>query len=121
MNVVDYKTGDPDKAMPKLKGPDKEKDKDSLGGDYWRQAAFYKVLIDHYELKDWQVASVEFDFIEPDRKKNYRRAKIPITQEDTEQLMGQIRDTWAKIQAREFYTGCGKEDCHWCKFVRETS
>ena len=25
---------------------------------------------------------------------------------------------WQKIQDHDFYTGCGKEDCHWCKFVK---
>ena len=37
VNVVDYKTGDPDKAIPKLKGPS---DKEPNGGDYWRQGCF---------------------------------------------------------------------------------
>jgi DNA helicase-2/ATP-dependent DNA helicase PcrA len=116
VNVVDYKTGDPDKAIPKLKGPS---DKDPIGGDYWRQAAFYKVLVDEYQLKDWKVESVEFDFVEPDKKKNYRRERIPITEDDTRQLKDQIRLVWDKIQARDFYTGCGKEDCHWCNFVKQ--
>lgn len=115
VNVVDYKTGDPDKAIPKLKRPG---DKDPLGGDYWRQAAFYKILVDEYELKDWKVASVEFDFIEPDKKKNYRKERLPIDEADTREIKGQIKMVWDKIQAREFYTGCGKEDCHWCEFVR---
>lgn len=116
VNVVDYKTGDPDKAQAKLKAPD---GKDPIGGDYWRQAAFYKLLVDHYELKDWKVQSVEFDFIEPDKKKNYRRSKLLLTDEDGRLLTEQITDVWAKIQARDFYTGCGKEDCHWCNFVRD--
>jgi len=30
----------------------------------------------------------------------------------------QIQLVWEKIQARDFYTGCGKEDCHWCNFVK---
>lgn len=115
VNVVDYKTGDPDKAIPKLKGPN---DREPLGGDYWRQAVFYKLLVDHYESRDWKVASTEFDFIEPDKKKNYRREKVMITPDDTTIVTGQIRETWHKIQAREFYTGCGKPDCHWCEFVK---
>lgn len=117
VNVVDYKTGDPDKALPKLKRPN---DKEPLGGDYWRQAAFYKILVDEYELKDWKVNSVEFDFIEPDKKKNYRKERLPINEDDTREIISQIKMVWEKIQARDFYTGCGKEDCHWCDFVRET-
>ena len=75
VNVVDYKTGDPDKAIPKIKGPS---DKDPNGGDYWRQGVFYKILVDNYEQKNWKVVSTEFDFIEPDKKKNYRKEKLVI-------------------------------------------
>ncbi len=114
-NVVDYKTGNVDNALPKLKGPS---DKTPLGGDYWRQAVFYKLLVDNYEQKDWKVVSTEFDFIEPDKKKIYRKEKIVITPQDTETVINQITQTWEKIRAREFYTGCGKEDCHWCNFVK---
>ncbi len=116
INVVDYKTGDIDKAMPKLKAPN---DKDPNGGDYWRQAVFYKLLIDNYQQKDWKVISTEFDFIEPDKKKEYRKEKIVITPADTETVKQQLTDTWNKIQARDFYTGCGKEDCHWCNFIKD--
>lgn len=115
VNVVDYKTGDPEKAIPKTKGPS---DKDPLGGDYWRQAVFYKILVDNYEQKDWKVVSTEFDFIEPDKKKNYRREKLLITPADITTVTQQITSTWEKIQQHDFYTGCGKEDCHWCNFVK---
>lgn len=115
VNVVDYKTGDPDKAIPKLKGPS---EKEANGGDYWRQAVFYKILVDNYEQKDWKVVSTEFDFIEPDKKKNYRKEKVVISPADITTVTEQISQTWEKIQNREFYTGCGKEDCHWCNFVK---
>jgi len=116
VNVVDYKSGDIDKAISKLKAPH---DKDPNGGDYWRQAVFYKILVDNYEQKDWKVISTEFDFIEPDKKKEYRKEKIVITPADTETVKQQITETWQKIQDRDFYTGCGKADCYWCNFVKD--
>jgi len=116
VNVVDYKTGDIEKARTKLLAPS---DKDPNGGDYWRQAVFYKLLIDNYEQKDWKVISSEFDFIEPDKKKEYRKVKLVITPQDTTTVTQQLTDVWQKIQARDFYTGCGKEDCHWCNFVKD--
>jgi DNA helicase-2/ATP-dependent DNA helicase PcrA len=118
VNVVDYKTGDIDKAIPKMKPPH---DKEPNGGDYWRQAVFYKILIDNYSAKDWKVVSTEFDFVEPDKKKNYRKEKIVINPADTETVMQQVSMVWEKIQARDFYTGCGKEDCHWCNFVKNNN
>jgi DNA helicase-2/ATP-dependent DNA helicase PcrA len=116
INVVDYKSGDIDKAIPKMKPPN---DNDPNGGAYWRQAVFYKILVDNYEQKDWKVISTEFDFVEPDKKKEYRKEKIVINPADIETVKQQIKDVWEKIQAREFYTGCGKEDCHWCNFVKD--
>ncbi len=118
VNVVDYKTGDIDKALPKLKPPH---DKIPSGGDYWRQAVFYKILVDNYEQKDWRVLSTEFDFIEPDKKKEYRKEKIIITPQDIETVKQQIGTVWNKIQNREFYTGCGKPDCHWCNFIKDNN
>jgi DNA helicase II / ATP-dependent DNA helicase PcrA len=116
VNVVDYKSGDIDKALPKMKPP---YDKDPNGGDYWRQAVFYKILVDNYEQKNWQVISTEFDYVEPDKKKEYRKEKIVINPADIETVKHQLTDVWAKIQNREFYTGCGKEDCRWCNFVKD--
>jgi DNA helicase-2/ATP-dependent DNA helicase PcrA len=115
VNVVDYKTGDIEKAFDKMKAPN-EKQPD--GGDYWRQAVFYKILIDHYKQRDWRAVSTEFDFVEPDKKKNYRKEKVIITPADIETVTQQITTSWQKIQNREFYIGCGKPDCHWCNFVK---
>jgi DNA helicase-2/ATP-dependent DNA helicase PcrA len=115
VNVVDYKTGNIDNALPKMKSPS---DKDPMGGDYWRQAVFYKILVDNYEQKDWKVISTEFDFIEPDKKGEYRKEKIVINPQDIETVKQQLTEVWHKIQARDFYTGCGKEECHWCNFVK---
>jgi DNA helicase-2/ATP-dependent DNA helicase PcrA len=115
VNVVDYKTGNPENAKKKMKKPAADP---PWGGDYWRQAVFYKLLVDHYEAKGWYVVSTEFDFLEPDDKKKIRKEKLVITDEDTSALREQVRMVWDKIQQRDFYTGCGKEDCHWCNFVK---
>lgn len=118
INVVDYKTGDVNSrfTVEKLKSPN---EKQPNGGDYWRQAVFYKILIDNYEQKNWDVISTEFDFIEPDNKKEFKKIKILITPSDIETVSQQIQSVWKKIQQRDFYTGCGKENCEWCNLVKE--
>ena len=116
VNVVDYKSGNFENALPKIKPPN---EKEPNGGDYWRQAVFYKILVDNYEQKDWKVISTEFDFVEPDKKGEYRKEKIIISPSDIETVKQQLTDVWQKIQARNFYTGCGKEDCYWCNFVKD--
>jgi DNA helicase II / ATP-dependent DNA helicase PcrA len=91
--------------------------KELNGGDYWRQAIFYKILIDQ-NPKDWNVSTIEFDFVEPDKKKQYRKERISVSSIDVDIVKEQIKDVWNKIQRKDFYTGCGKEECHWCNFVK---
>ena len=113
-NVVDYKTGSYEKAESKFKAPD---EKNPLGGDYWRQAVFYKILVDSDARKDWDVMSTEFDFIEP-VKNEYKKHPIIITPEAYSIVKTQIKETYAKIKNMEFTEGCGESDCHWCGFVK---
>ena len=115
VNIVDYKTGDPKNANEKMKRPS---EKNPLGGDYWRQAVFYKILVDQYDRKVWKALSAAFDFIEPDKNKKYRKETLLFSQEDVSLVTEQIVDAWNKIQQHDFYVGCGKPDCHWCHFVK---
>ncbi|MFY7965138.1 MAG: ATP-dependent helicase [Chitinophagaceae bacterium] len=119
INVVDYKTGNYDKAKKDKRTFDAPNDKVPNGGDYWRQAVFYKILLDNNTSNpNWNAISTEFDFIEPDEKKQYRKEKLVITPADITTVKEQIKTTWQKIQDKDFYTGCGKEDCKWCNFVK---
>lgn len=115
VNVVDYKTGDPEKSKARLMPPGEAI---PLGGDYWRQAVFYKILVDNYQPKEWKVVSTEFDFIEPDKKYYYHKEKLMITPDDVAIVTQQLTMAWQRIQHRDFYTGCGKPECHWCHFVK---
>ncbi len=115
VNVVDYKTGDLEKAKQKLMLPN---DKEPNGGDYWRQAVFYKILLDNYAGRKWNAVSFEFDFIEPDKRGQYHKRKVRIESEDITTVTQQMTLVWNKIQEHDFYTGCGKPDCHWCNFVK---
>ena len=112
--VIDYKTGNIENAREKLQAPN---DKNPLGGDYWRQAVFYKILLNHHP-KNWEVVSAEFDFVEPNKKKQFEKIAISISDADLTTVGQQIQLVWEKIQNKDFYTGCGKEDCHWCNFVK---
>ncbi|MFY8128318.1 MAG: 3'-5' exonuclease, partial [Chitinophagaceae bacterium] len=118
VNVVDYKTGSYEKAKKEKKEFDAPNDKNILGGNYWRQAVFYKILIDNYPTKSWKVISSEFDFVEPDDKKEYHKEKIIINPNDLDFVGKQITTVYQKIKNKEFYTGCGKENCRYCNFVK---
>lgn len=115
VTIVDYKTGNIEKALSKLNPP---RESAPNGGDYWRQAVFYKMLVDLYPQKDWTVTSIEFDFIEP-LNNQYHKKSIIVTPADMATVQQQVIQSWSAIQAHEFYTGCGKASCHWCNFVKD--
>jgi len=115
VTVIDYKTGKLKNAKDKLVGPTNDQPN---GGDYWRQAVFYKILIDHDRTNDWQVVGTVFDFVEPIKDNEYHKEKIFITAEDTETVTDQITSVYKKIMAHDFNTGCGKKECDWCHFVK---
>ena len=125
-NVVDYKTGKWNTNKRKyFKTPTDDfkgkepKHEDLFGGDYWRQAVFYKILVDNDPSNTWNVVSTEFDFVEPDQKTGeFHKEKVIITDADLDTVRAQIADTYSKIQMLQFKDGCNEPDCQWCNFVR---
>lgn len=115
VNVVDYKTGDPEKGLKKLAKPSIH---DPLGGDYWRQMVFYKILLDSEKYKGWEMLTGEIDFIQKNKKNEFIKEKLIVQPEDILIVQSQIKETYQKIKNHEFATGCGKEDCTWCNFVK---
>lgn len=114
--VIDYKTGNFKNAKDKLKPPSA---KEPLGGEYWRQGLFYKILIDHVKTNPWMVEKTMFQFVEPDDEGKYQYVAVTPNPNDIQTVREQIVSTWKKIQQHDFYTGCGKDDCHWCNFVKD--
>jgi DNA helicase-2/ATP-dependent DNA helicase PcrA len=125
INLVDYKTGAFDKK--KFQRPDplrvlkaesegKEvKHEDLHGGDYWRQAVFYKIMVEKSPENSYQVSSTEFFFVEPDPKSEiFVHHKVEITPEDEEIVREQIMTVHRKIMNREFEQGCTNRYCEWC-------
>jgi DNA helicase-2/ATP-dependent DNA helicase PcrA len=115
VTVVDYKTGKVKNAKDKLLSPTPEA---PMGGDYWRQGVFYKILVDHDRTNDWEVIDTIFDFVEPEANDEYFKKKYVISPADIDLVTGQITETYAKIMAHDFNTGCGKKECQWCHFVK---
>ncbi len=110
IRVVDYKTGAPTPA--KLAAPS---EKQPEGGDYWRQLAFYKLLLDNARLYAESVGSGAIAWLEPDKKGAFSVAELRFSAEDVHFMETLVKETWGKIQARQFDTGCGQDDCNWCR------
>ena len=117
--VTDFKTGSSTKAKERGEFDKPGTDKKPNGGNYWRQAVFYNILINHLPDKNWNILYTQFDFIEINAKAEFDIEKITVTPTDIEYVTQQIIDTWKNIQQHNFYTGCGKSTCEWCNFVKE--
>ncbi len=125
-SVVDYKTGKYENAKKKFnkpediyKDPENPSFEEEYGGDYWRQAVFYRILIDNYKDKNWKIISTVFQFVEPDRKTGeFCNEKIVINDDDIRIVKNQISTSYKQIMNMEFDKGCNDESCHWCNFVK---
>lgn len=120
LTLVDYKTGDYQSEFTKSKLKSAEEDRDSIGGDYWRQAMFYKILLDHDKNNKFVATSAKYEFLEPDKKSRHLPPPVifHFPKEHIDLVKVQITETWQKIQNHDFYEGCGKEKCEWCNFAR---
>ena len=109
VNVVDYKTGDPKNAKKKLIPGE---------GDYWRQAVFYRILIDNDRTNEWEFATAEIDFVQPGKDGTFFKTRIPATDDDVKTVTEEITRAYHSIMRHEFMQGCGDKDCDWCNFVK---
>lgn len=118
-HLIDYKTGKYQKNhfyRADLEANPEEKEK-YFGGKYWRQAVFYKILVDYDNRKDWDMVSAHFDYVEPDQNGVFHKEKVIINSEDISIVKKQINEAYHSIKELNF-KGCGKEDCEWCNMIK---
>ena len=113
IHVTDYKTGKKTNAETKLRSPKAE---DDLGGDYWRQVVFYKILMDLDNRIAKPMISGSMDFIDHKEGEAIQKINFVVSPGEIEKVQEQIKNSFAKIKNHEFYNGCGKTNCDWCKF-----
>ena len=116
LKVYDYKTGA--YYADKFRKPGDEKTSDekirTYGGDYWRQAVFYALLLENSpKYLNLNIKQVSFEFLEsaPD---NFRETVVEVTLDDKHFVKNLSEEVFARIKAHEFDKGCGREDCKWC-------
>ncbi len=114
VTVTDYKTGKFSNSKLKLKPPS---EKDPLGGDYWRQIVFYRILLDAFKGASYHMTHGVMDFVEKEDDK-FEAAKVQATPNDIDAVGRQIKSTFQNIKEHKFEEGCGEESCTWCNFVK---
>jgi DNA helicase-2/ATP-dependent DNA helicase PcrA len=124
VRIVDYKTGNyyAEKFIrPQeiTEDPAKMTFEEKHGGDYWRQAVFYALIVENYKSIPMEFEAAEFVFVEPDKKSGeIRRETVAVSDDDRKIVSDQIRQTWNNIHNHEFEEGCNEEDCDWCNFLK---
>jgi DNA helicase-2/ATP-dependent DNA helicase PcrA len=93
VEVVDFKTGNPDGKYKEL----------SVDGDYFRQLVFYKLLASLDPNFNYEVVKGTIDFVEKSKQKGtFVRKEFAITEEHLQGLRVLIKDTYQKIISLEF-------------------
>ncbi len=113
VRVVDYKTSSG--GSGKLRRPT---DKKPHGGDYWRQLAFYKLLFDNRPGNLRRVKEGRISYLLTNSEGQQDEEVLELGQRDTTALREILRTTWEAIQGQQF-SGCGKPECAWCRFVQD--
>lgn len=119
--VVDYKTGNAKNAEKSFKAPS---EKSLLAGKlppkYWFQLGIYMIVCSQIPGKDWKPVMAQIDLLDSDDEGNFPVLKQTYTEEQTNMLLDYIDEANRRLQNFEFLNGCGKPDCSWCQFAKET-
>ena len=116
VRVTDYKTGKLERN--KISPPNENQ---PLGGDYWRQLVFYKILLESAQAFSEPILHGAIIGLEPNNKDVFPVFELELRAADVQVVREQIRQTWQQIQERRFDTGCGRPDCSWCRLQQERS
>jgi len=108
VNVVDYKTGNPDNAGKHSR----------VGGKYHRQLVFYKLMCDESKVFKHDMVSGELDFVQPSKRTGkLMQKKYEISDDEVGELKEMIRQVWEEIKQLKFLeddAGCG--ECEYCRW-----
>lgn len=116
IRVIDYKTGNPNRAKEKTKAPD---EKQPHGGEYWLQMAFYRILTNTDSILYPSFLGGCFYYIVPDNHGQYHSSYMEPALEDVEKVGKMITESYEKIKKGIFTPGCGEEDCIWCNYYQQ--
>ncbi|MEZ4983901.1 MAG: PD-(D/E)XK nuclease family protein [Saprospiraceae bacterium] len=114
VRIVDYKTGshNPDKIKS-------ARSTDPKGGSYWRQLIFYKLLWENRPAELRTVKETFIQYLDMNAEGNITAAEVPIEEGHTRLVKQLLKDSYDRIMAHDFYTGCGEPSCEWCRFANE--
>jgi DNA helicase-2/ATP-dependent DNA helicase PcrA len=121
VTIVDYKTGNSKNAEKMFKPPGaKSLETGKLPPKYWFQLGIYHLIVNNQRDKNWKAEMSVIDSLERNDEGNFPLFKQTYSDEDLQLLRRFLEEGNKKLENLEFLTGCGKPDCEWCKFSKET-
>lgn len=116
MRVIDFKTS---KAQTRNKLFGLTKDAD---GNYLRQLAFYKFLLNNYDGGKYKMEEGVIDFLEPDDKKRYKLESFSLEEIPLEKTLLELDNTIKEIREFSFRDKfCDDPDCRYCNLRRQVA
>jgi len=112
--ITDYKTGS--QNPKKIQKPT---EREPLGGIYWRQLNFYKILYENYKNTTVKIISGEISYLEPDSKGLHVKKTVIYEIDEVKMVEEMMKTTYENIINHKFEEGCGEEKCSWCQFLNE--
>jgi DNA helicase-2/ATP-dependent DNA helicase PcrA len=114
VRVVDYKTGKP-KSRNELLGNTKNAD-----GNYLRQLAFYKLLLNHYEGGKYQMEEGLIDFIKPKENGSYELQTFTLDEIPYKEMLATLDTAIEDIRNFGFANRyCDNKDCKYCDLRKQ--
>ena len=119
VTVVDYKTGKPENSVKKA-APPGPRSAGKLPNPYWFQLGVYQLMSNLQPGKSWHCNTAIIDCIEKDDQGEFPLIQLYYNDEQNQILREWIAQANHQLQTLEFMNGCGKAECYWCNFAKQT-
>jgi DNA helicase-2/ATP-dependent DNA helicase PcrA len=113
LQLIDFKTG---KRTSTAISPPSENL--PYGGDYWRQLAFYQLLIAYSGVYSEQVVQGVVSWVEPDSSGHFFQDRVSFTASELQLVVELCETVYRQIMKGDFLTGCESANCSWCALHR---
>lgn len=110
IRVVDYKTGSTQHGIEELEP----------GGNYWRQAVYYNILLEECNDISTTGKTIETRYIfldDESQELGYSIHDVVVTAEDIDVVKGQIQCFWTSIRQGTFNRNCCDDSCDFCRLA----
>ncbi|MBP7821452.1 MAG: ATP-dependent helicase [Saprospiraceae bacterium] len=117
VNIIDYKTSKFSLSKSKLHSPSEKND--FLGGEYWRQMAFYQLLFEQDLKRHEHPISAQIIWMQAENDKLPTPSSITLDHNSSTAIQRIISKVWENIKSKKF-NGCGSPQCKWCQMNNQS-